>query len=306
MRRIFTILAIAAIVASCYKSELTDATCKGDEGVEVNILSPTLSDEDDSLPSSYTISIDGVQITTDSHGTVDIPLDLDYGEYYVYVYTNHDDASITDDTHEGGEGTIVVEADVENNLMTSIDDHIYFGQQKITITEDTVTSTDISLSQISRDIHFNYHISEGDPTTIATLSATLSGIAQQWECVSDMPWGDPTVIDPLFTLGESLTKSEDLHDHIIGSIRVLGINGSDQTLTIGLTLSDGSSQLEEFDLSDDLKDANSDKSTAILVSGEVKLGNADDDDDTTTEGGDDTTTEGGDDTTTEGGDDTTT
>ncbi len=263
MRRVFLTIIGALLITSCYKSDLTDTTHPESGEVVVDIELPTDVVDPDG---GYTIIFNGETITT-SDGSTSVGADIEPGEYYIYVYNNTSGISVEDNTST--DGTILANAESEGDSVKSLTDHIYFGMQRVVVTADAVVTSDISMEQISRDINFNLQITEGDPDRIESITSSLSGIASQWECVADIPYGAGASIVPLLIQGESMVRSTIDNDYITGSIRVLGIMGSEQILTLELTYSDGISQKIVSDISDLLSNANSDKSTPITLSGDI-------------------------------------
>ncbi len=253
----------AMIVVSCYKSDLSNTTHPEDGMVTVNMIFPT---DVEISADSYTIIFNGENYTTT---TITTPLDaiVEPGEYYVYVYSNTSSISVEDNTATNG--TIIATAESEGENVKSFSDHAYFGMQKVIVTADAVITSNVSMAQISRDINFNLQITEGDPDRIVSLTSSLSGVSEQWECVGDTIWGTATSIDTSLEQGASIVRSEVDNRYIAGSIRVLGINGEKQTLEIHLTYDDGKTQTITSDLSTELSGANSNKSTPITLSGDL-------------------------------------
>ncbi len=263
MKRVLLIIIAAMIVVSCYKSELSNTTHPDKGMVTVNINLPT----DAATPTSgYTIIFNN-ETTTTTDRSITLEAIVEPGDYYVYVYSNNAAISFEDNT--ATDGTIIATAESDDTNVKSLGDHAYFGMQKVVVSADAVITSDVSMAQISRDINFNLQITEGDPDRITSVVSSLSGITYQWECVSDIVWGATTSIDPSLTQGASIVRSTVDNDYITGSIKVLGINGTEQILTIELTYSDGKSQKIVSDISDQLTDANSDKSIAITLSGDI-------------------------------------
>lgn len=253
------------MLASCYKSDLSSTTHPDKGKMVINKLLP-----DDATPPAggYTIIFNGESYNTTTTTTA-LDVEVAPGEYTIYVYSNHSEMSIDHDIDTSGEGTIISSKVVDAGMVESLTEDLYFGTQTITVLADQVISSEINLNQVTRDISFNLQITEGDPERIVGVTATLSGIAGQWECVEDIPFGDAVTIALEFTQGESLSKADVANDYLTGSIKVLGINGTEQILTIELTYSDGKSQKIVSDISAQLADANSNKSIAITLSGDI-------------------------------------
>lgn len=263
MKRVLIIIIAALFITSCYKSDLSDTTHPAEGKVAVSIELPT----GDIPPSDgYTIIFNGETFTTTDYSTT-LDAIVEPGEYYVYVYSNTAAINIEDRTSV--DGTIIATAESDEENVKSLNDHAYFGMQRVVVTADAVVTSNISMSQISRDINFNLQIAEGDSDRITSISSQLSGVTSQWECIDDTPHGIDTTIDPSLAQGASIVRSSVDNGYITGSIRVLGINGDEQNLTINLTYSDGKTQKIVSDISDELSEVNSNKSTPITLSGDI-------------------------------------
>lgn len=264
----------AALITSCYKSELSNTTHPDEGKVEVEVTLPTpdpsVDSADATTPQSYTLILCGEEFEVGEDGTVELPDNLEPGEYTVYVYSNTTDIEIESNINEVGEGTIVSSTIVDVSMITSLTEDLYFGTQLITVLADQVISSDITLVQITRTIKFNLNLTEGDIDDIVAIKATLGGLAQQWECIENIPTGDAATISPAFTQGESLTKST-ANDYLTSSIKALGINGNEQLLNLELTFANGNTQSFISDVSDQLAGSNDTKSTPLTLSGTLKV-----------------------------------
>ncbi len=277
MKRIFIILAATALMTGCFKSELTNTTHPDEGKVEVEVTLPTpdpesgeSTDPDATTPTSYTVVLNGVEVPVSEDGTVELPETLTPGTYTLYVYSNTDEMEVENNITESGEGTITSSKIVDAGIVESLTEDLYFGTQTITVLADEVVASEVVLNQVTRTIKFNLNLTEGNLDDIVAVTASMGGVAGQWECVEDIPVGDIVTIAPDFEQGESLTKAA-ANDYLTSSIKVLGINGDDQTLNLELTFTNGNTQTITSDVSDQLAGSNDTKSTPITLSGSLKV-----------------------------------
>lgn len=274
MKRVFIILAAAALITGCYKSDLTNTTHPDEGKVVVDLILPTpdpsAESEDATLPEGYTIILNGKEITVGEDGSVVLPDNLEPGVYTIYVYSNNSEMIIENNITETGDGTITSSKIVDAGMVESLTEDLYFGMQTITVLADEVIASEITLWQVTRTIKFNLNLTEGDIEDIVAISASLGGVAGQWECVEDIPVGDVVTIAPAFVQGESLTKTT-ANDYLTSSIKVLGVDGGEQILNLELTFSNGNTQSITSDVSDQLAGSNDTKSTPIILSGNLKV-----------------------------------
>ncbi len=266
MKRVLIIIIASVIVASCYKSYLSNTTHPDMGLVVINKILP----DDATLPEEgFTIILNG-EVYDANSTTTTIDTVFEPGVYTAYIYSNNTEMDIDHDIDGVGDETVISSKVVTNGIVESLTEDLYFGTETITIYADHIVYSDVILSQVTRDIIFNLHITEGDLDNIKSVTATLGGIAGQWECVGDVPLGDAVKISPTFTQGESLVKAEVVNDYLTSSIKVLGITGADQEFTLTITYDDDTFQTITSDLSDKLSDANSNKPTPIVLTGDVQ------------------------------------
>ncbi len=273
MKRVFLIIMAAMIFTSCYKSELSNTTHPNKGKVVLRVTLPTLdpsADNDEAtVPESYTLIMGGEEFEIGKEGTVELTDNLEPGVYTIYVYSNTADIEMQSNITDTGKGTIVSSTIVDASMITSLTEDLYFGTQIITVLADQVINSEIALLQVTRTIKFNLNLTEGDIDDIVAIKATLGGMAQQWECIENIPIGDVATISPAFAQGESLTKAA-ANDYLTSSIKVLGINGDEQHLNLELTFANGNTQSFASDVSDQLAGSNNTKSNPITLSGSLK------------------------------------
>ncbi len=277
MKKIITTLALVTMLTGCYKSKLTNTTHPEEGKVEVEVTIPTLKPDpetgeeaypDNTTPDSYTVILNGEEVEVGEDGSVELPADLEPGVYTVYVYSDTDEMEIENNITEAGEGTITSSKIVDAGVVESLTEDLYFGTQTITVLADEVIVSEVELKQVTRTVKFNLRITEGDPNRITGVTASLGGIAGQWECVEDKPLGDAVKINPTFTQGESLTKAED-NEYLTSSIKVLGVQGEDQDLILKLTYSDGTTQEITSPLGEQFAGSNDTKPTPLILEGDL-------------------------------------
>lgn len=257
---------VALLLSSCYKSILCDPTPPDMGWVEVNVVLPT-DNTDPYTHTGYILIMDGQEYEIGEDGTYVFDEGHAPGEYTVYIYSEVFELVMQNNIDENSTGTIIASASYDAGVVNTFAEDLYFGSQTITVLADQIIYSDVHLTQETRTIKFDLHVSDGDPELIASCEASLSGVAHQWECVADIPSGDAASIKPAFTQGESLTKADETNDYLTSSIKILGINGDEQILTIELTYSNGSSYTFTSDLSEELAGSNDTKPTPIILSG---------------------------------------
>ena len=230
-----TILATALLfsLGGCVKDELHD-TPHPDKGiVAVSIDLPQGASGED-----YTVEIDGT--TADGkEGRYTVSDPLPPGEYTVLAYNTPQGFTVTDGIArvERTDGTVRALTDFINPLP----DYLYSGTERITVMADDTLSMNLDVTQRVRDLHIELTVTEGDPERITGITGTLSGVAEAYDLRNETLYGEAVSTRPTFTRDG---------DKVSADLRLLGVLGDAQTLTLVLTFTDGQTQTVESDLTE--------------------------------------------------------
>lgn len=221
------------LLASCVKDELHD-TPHPDKGVvAVAIGLPQGTSQDD-----YTVEIDGT--TADGkEGSYTVSDPLPPREYTVLAYNTPQGFTVTEGiAHvERTDGTVRALTDFINPLP----DYLYSGTERITVVADDTLRMNLDVTQRVRDLHIELTVTEGDPERITDITGTLSGVAEAYDLRNETLYGTAVSTRPTFTRSG---------DKMSADLRLLGIMGDAQTLSILLTFSNGDTQSIESDLTE--------------------------------------------------------
>ena len=240
------------LLASCVKDELHD-TPHPDKGVvAVSIDLPQGASGED-----YTVEIDGT--TADGkEGRYTVSDPLPPGEYTVLAYNTPQGFTVTDGIArvERTDGTVRALTDFINSLP----DYLYSGTERITVMADDTLRMNLDVTQRVRDLHIELTVTEGDPERIVAITGTLSGVAEAYDLRNETLYGETVSTRPTFTRSG---------DKVSADLRLLGVLGDAQTLTLVLTFTDGQTQTVESDLTEILADFNGDMEEALGIEGEL-------------------------------------
>ena len=230
-----TILATALLfsLGGCVKDELHD-TPHPDKGiVAVSIDLPQGASGED-----YTVEIDGTTADgKEGHYTVSDPLPP--GEYTVLAYNTPQGFTVTDGIArvERTDGTARALTDFINPLP----DYLYSGTERITVVADDTLRMNLDVVQRVRDLHIELTVTEGDPERIAAITGTLSGVAEAYDLRNETLYGEAVSTRPTFPRSG---------DKVSADLRLLGVLGDAQTLTLVLTFTDGQTLTVESDMTE--------------------------------------------------------
>lgn len=231
------VICVPWLLASCVKDELHD-TPHPDKGViAVTINQPQGAEEDD-----YTVEVDGQPL--DEGDNASNPLTP--GEHTVLVYNTPEGFTVTDGIAyvERVDGTRAL-----TDLIDPLPETLYLGTKTVTVVADDTLHVDLDILQRTRDLRLELTVTEGDPERIASITGILSGVAGAYDLRSETLYGEAVSTAPVFTRNG---------DKVEADLRLLGIMGDRQTLTLVLTFTDGQTQTTESDLTEALAGFGSD------------------------------------------------
>lgn len=250
MKKILSFLLLAVVATGCIEVDIydTDHPTTGKLFFVPDWSSRTTGVD---IPPAYTAELQGKKAVIDP-AVAAYPDLLDLGTYTFSLYNTADKIAV-DATRA------VVTA--EGAGVAAQPGCQFFGSTTCIVDKiDTDYTRPVAMRQLTRDLAFNLTIAEGKPERIASISARLDGIAASWNCADNTPDGAASFVAPLFTRnGDKLTAG----------VRLLGVVGSKQTLTIDLTFSDDRTQQIVCDITVQLATFNDEKIVPMILSGNV-------------------------------------
>ncbi|MFI3249193.1 MAG: hypothetical protein R3Y39_08720, partial [Rikenellaceae bacterium] len=248
MKKILISLSLMAAVAfaGCHKSETDTSgtdTPDSESSVTITIVEPTLEDAT-TTSYDYTATINGEEMEVDGL-TITLPADMAAASYTLYVYNTPETIEIENTTSADG-GDIIATVVSDGEYLASPDENLLFGSLTFTYEEGVDAAHTLTLSPLLYNL--NYEIDLGD-TAVSSLSATIDGLTQQWDCINDTTYCDgegSILIDMVESSVVSLTRSQAKYK---GSVLILGINPkSAKSVVIEGVTTDN----ESFTITDDL------------------------------------------------------
>ena len=242
----------AVMLTGCYTVNIynTDHPATGKLSLTTDWTNRT---EGVAVPASYTAEcVDPGGKVTLTGTVVEYPNLFVPGTYTLHLYNTAEKITLS--------GTTATVASAGTAGIDPLPGFQFWGAITQTIEADKDYSATVTMRQITRQLSFDLTIAEGDPERITALTATLDGVAGAWDMATDAPGGAVATVTPAFTrTGDKLTAT----------VRLLGIAGAKQTLTLNLTFADGRTQQIVSDITSPLTAFNSDKKAPLTLSGHV-------------------------------------
>lgn len=225
-----------------------------------------------SYSGEYTVIFDGYEYSLSKNDPLEIPYLLEPGSYTYCIYNNTgssakvstnntSDAEITYDS-DSGEIIASVELERDGTIFSAASD-LYFNSDTSTFVEDTDYTIVTTLYPITRDLNIALELDGDSNDQLSSVTATLSGVASKWDCINGVPYGGSVTSRPEFEIVE-----DDGLYYIKSSIKLLGVDGGEQILSLEMNYLDGNPATHTItsDLSAYLVDFNSDKTAPLELS----------------------------------------
>lgn len=184
--------------------------------------------------------------------------DQTVGEYKIYVYNNADFITVT------GTTAAVNAAGSQNSagIISANPGWFFSYMQDILVKQDNATVVNAHMKQHVRELTVTFNLFENGTATLSSITASLDGVAGTLD-FSTNTLGTSSVVKPVFVrTGNQLTAS----------VYLLGILTNEiQTLTLNLTLSDGTQKIVEYPISDKLAGFNEQKETPMVWNADLTI-----------------------------------
>lgn len=243
-------LTFAVTMTGCVKDELFN-TPHPDKGAVVLDMDGLHGGD------GYTVDIDGRTFET-TGSTFTVPDLFEPGTHSITVYNRPEGFSVEGLVARVAPfGAAVRSAD---GLIHPLPGYLHSGTRQIEVTADDSLKVEMSVSQRVRDLLLELTVTEGDPERIASVRGTLSGIAGAFDLAAQQTTGEAVSTAVEFTR---------TRDRMTADARLLGVMGDRQTLAIDILFTDGRTQTTESDLTDYLKDFDSDMTETFRLTGDL-------------------------------------
>ncbi|WP_288154784.1 FimB/Mfa2 family fimbrial subunit, partial [Phocaeicola sartorii] len=202
---------------------------------------------DASVPGSHTLRIGAesqeVTAETNTFKSLLVP-----GSYRLLAYNNPEGVSIT-----GNTATVDTKDD---GTLTPQPGYLFSATKELDVEADDTLKVTLPMQQHIRSLTLTLQLAEGDKERIAGTTATLTGIAHSLDLVTGEQTTGQTgqTVAPEFKFSSITPTRAEGKPALAALLRLMGvITGERQTLTLTVSLKDGSVQTLVTDLTDLLK-----------------------------------------------------
>lgn len=244
--RIFLFLSVIMVISSCDTTTDLEDPLKG----KITLITDwSKRTEGVSIPTDYKVLINSQ--TLNYTETSNLLPELEAGTYPIYVYNNPDNITVNGTTATVATAGNTVAAQL-GWLFTSITE-VQYADFKV----ETITAV---MQQQVRQLKIELTITEDNPERIASTTATLSGVANVLDFKTNTYSGANLLVSPAFIRNDNKLTT---------IVRLLGISGESQKLTLDVTFTDSRTQRIESDLSGLLFGFNTDKHVPLNLSADL-------------------------------------
>lgn len=239
--------AVCQSFGSCVKDDLHN-TPHPDKGAVRVTTDWTGRSEEAVQPENYLLRIgeESQEVTAETNTFKSL---LAPGSYRLLVYNTPEGISIT-----GNTATVDTKDD---GTLTPQPGYLFSAAKELDVAADDTLKITLPMQQHIRCLTLTLQLAEGDKERIAGTTATLTGIAHSLDLTTGTQTAGQTgrTVAPEFKFSTVTPTRAEGKPALAAMLRLMGvITGERQTLTLAVTLTDGSVQTLVTDLTDLLKD----------------------------------------------------
>lgn len=239
--------AVCQSFGSCVKDDLYN-TPHPDKGAVRVTTDWSGRSSDASMPGSHTLRIgeESQEVTAETNTFKNL---LVPGSYRLLAYNTPEGVSVT-----GNTATVDTKDD---GTLTPQPGYLFSAGKELDVAADDTLKVTLPMQQHIRSLTLTLELAEGDKERIAGTTATLTGIAHSLDLTTGTQTAGQTgrTVAPEFKFSTVTPTRAEGKPVLAAMLRLMGvITGERQTLTLTVTLTDGSVQTLVTDLTDLLKD----------------------------------------------------
>lgn len=239
--------AVCQSFGSCVKDDLHNTPHPDKGAVRVTTDWSGRSSEA-SVPGSHTLRIgeESQEVTAETNTFNSL---LAPGSYRLLAYNTPEGISVT-----GNTATVDTKDD---GTLTPQPGYLFSAGKELDVAADDTLKVTLPMQQHIRSLTLTLELAEGDKERISGTTATLTGIAHSLDLTTGEQTAGQTgrTIAPEFRFSTVTPTRAEGKPALAAMLRLMGVvTGERQTLTLTVTLTDGSVQTFVTDLTDLLKD----------------------------------------------------
>lgn len=239
--------AVCQSFGSCVKDDLHN-TPHPDKGAVRVTTDWTGRSEEAVQPENYLLRIgeESQEVTAETNTFKSL---LAPGTYRLLAYNTPEGVSVT-----GNTATVDTKDD---GTLTPQPGYLFSAGKELDVAADDTLKITLPMQQYIRCLTLTLQLAEGDKERIAGTAATLTGIAHSLDLTPGEQTAGQTgrTVAPEFRFGTVTPTRAEGKPALAAMLRLMGVITSErQTLTLAVTLTDGSVQTIRTDLTEMLKD----------------------------------------------------
>lgn len=242
--RLVVVCMLLSTISACVKIELFDPLPS--KAQIILTTDWTNRDLNIPIPEKYVVVIDNQAQTFEKASNM-LPT-LDAGKYSLRTYNTPPTITIKEN---------IASLEVVNGTVIDMSDYLFTSAMNITIQDGKNENHIAIMKQQIRDLNLELTINEGNPNRIKDVEAKFGGVASELDIDTEVLSGSAVVVPSFTRQGDKLSAK----------LRLLGVIGKAQIMTLTITFDDNTTQTIDSDLSALLVDFNSKKHEPLFLKG---------------------------------------
>lgn len=238
----------AVLLASCVKDDLYN-TPHPDKGAVVITTDWTEAFAESTIPDTYQLRMDDGKVVQASEETTVYPDLLAPGAHTLLIYNEPEGITIADDA---------ATVQQKDGMLIPLPGYLFSAEADLNVVQDDTLRVNVLMKRRLCPIILNLDLNGENADEIAKIEATLSGIAGSVDLRTGTPGGESLTARLDVREAEAKARSTDAMA-LEMKCRVTGTaQGERQILTVNITMADGYISTITSDLTEHLKDLNTD------------------------------------------------
>lgn len=241
-------MAVAVLLASCVKDDLYN-TPHPDKGAVVITTDWTEALAESTVPDTYLLRMDDGEAVQASGETTVYPDLLTPGAHTLLIYNEPEGITV-----EGNTASI----DLKDGMLVPLPGYLFSAEADLNVVQDDTLRITVPMKRRLCPIILSLDLNGENADEIAKIEATLSGMAGSTDLHMGTPGGESLTARLDVREAEAKTRAADAVA-LEMKCRVTGTaQGERQILTVKVTMEDGYVSTVTSDLTENLKDLNTD------------------------------------------------
>lgn len=227
-------LVFGVMLASCVKDRLYDLPLPAQPDVVIVAVDWTNRSETASVPAEYTlrhVCCEEREFSLSATAPSLFPLSLEEGRHTFLARNTADKIDVN--------GHLATVAAAGEERIDPLPGYFFTALREFAVGRGDTTRVTLPMRQRVRDLCLELTLTDGNPERVAEITGSLAGVAAQFDLEAQCLTGEAKRVDPPFIRDGALVTAR---------LRLMGVAGQGQLLSLRIDFTDGSVQQLQADL----------------------------------------------------------